>query len=85
MNHNQLSIHLLLGIIDGAKRILGEDAYDLANKVDGLKVSSVGEIIVSGDSSRITQELIKTYESELHGHLIVDIGVRFNVSILGKK
>ena len=75
----QISVILLLGIIDGARRILGEDAINIANNVEGLKTAANGEITVNGDGMKILRELLKQYEEALHGEIILDLDVRVNV------
>ena len=49
MIEDDITIHLIAGIIDGCRRILGENAIKTANEVDGLDVRSNGEIVVTGE------------------------------------
>ena len=83
MTLSQITITLILGIIDGARRVLGEDAIKIANKVEGLRVMSNGEIVVTGDGMKILKKLLKACEAELHGEIILDLDVRVNVKRSG--
>lgn len=75
----QITITLILGILDGARRVIGDDAIKLANTVEGLKATPNGEIVITGDGMKILSKLVKTYETELHGEIILDLDVRMNV------
>ena len=80
----QISVNLILGILDGARRVVGDEAIRMANSVDGLKVTPHGEIAVSGDGMEIVKKLLKVYEEELHGEIVLDLDVRMNVKSSGK-
>ena len=75
----QITVMLILGIIDGSRRILGDDAIKVANTVEGLKVTPNGEIVITGNSLHILNKLLKAYEVELHGEIILDLDVRLNI------
>ena len=81
----QITVTLILGILDGARRVIGDDAIKTANEVEGLKVTSNGEIIVTGDGLQILKKLLKVYEEALHGEIILDLDVRMNVKGRGNK
>ena len=81
----QITVTLILGILDGARRVIGDDAIKIANEVEGLKVSSNGEIVVTGDGLQILKKLVKNYENELHGEIILDLDVRMNVKGRGNR
>ena len=83
MNLTQITISLILGVVDGAKRIIGEDAVKTANNIEGLRVMSTGEIIVTGNGMKILEQLWKAYEADLKGEIIPDIEVRLNVKKAG--
>ena len=44
MIEDDITIHLIAGIIDAGRRIIGEDAIKAANEVKGLDVRANGEI-----------------------------------------
>ena len=80
----QITMTLILGILDGARRILGDtEAIKTANTVEGLQVSPNGEITVTGNSMIILKQLVKAYEADLHGEIILDLDVRMNVKRAG--
>ena len=81
----QITVTLILGILDGARRVIGDDAIKIANEVEGLKVTPKGEIIVTGDGLQMLKKLVKAYEDELHGEIILDLEVRMNVKIAEEK
>lgn len=85
MTVGHISLNLIAGILSSAKRIMGDDAIKIANEVEGLKVTPVGEIIITQSSDRIIKKLVKSYEGELQGEIIVDIDVRMNVKSNGTK
>ena len=74
-----ITVMLILGIIDGARRVIGDDAIKVANTVEGLKVTSSGEIVITVNSLQILGKLLKAYEAELHGEVVLDLDVRLNV------
>ena len=79
MTENDISMHIISGIIDAGKRIVGEGAIKAANEVEGLKVNANGEIVVTGEFNKIIGELCRTYEKALQGRLVVDVEVRLNL------
>ena len=79
MIDDDIAIHLIGGIIDAGKRILGDDAIKAANEVNGLKVSSYGELVVTGEYSKIIADLCSALEKAMRGHLVVDVEVRLNL------
>ena len=81
----QITVTLILGILDGARRVIGDDAIKIANEVEGLKVTPKGEIVVAGDGLQILKKLVKAYEDELHGEVILDLEVRVNVKLAQEK
>jgi len=83
MTLGQITVTLILGIIDSARRVLGEDAIKIANSIEGLRVSQNGEITVTGDGLEILKKLLKAYEADLHGEIILDLDVRLNVKRAG--
>ena len=83
MTLSQITITLILGILDGARRVLGDDAIKTANSIEGLKVTPNGEIVVTGDGMKILKKLLKACEADLHGEVILDLDVRVNVARVG--
>ncbi len=83
MTLSQITITLILGILDGARRVLGDDAIKTANSIEGLKVTPNGEIVVTGDGMKILKKLLKACEADLHGEVILDLDVRVNVKRSG--
>ncbi len=79
MIEDDITIHLLSGIIDAGRRIIGEDAIKTANGVEGLHVRSNGEIVVTGDPSKIMGNLCREFEKAFRGKLVVDVDVRLNM------
>ena len=79
MTLSQIVVPITLGIIDGARRIIGDDAIKIANTVEGLKVTQNGEITITGNGMKILNKLIKAYEAELHGEIVLCLSVRMNV------
>ena len=79
MIEDDIAMHLITGIIDACRRILGEDAIKTANDVPGLDVRSNGELVVTGDAYKIIGLLCKEFEKALHGKLVVDVEVRLNL------
>ena len=79
MNYTQSFVYLILGVVDGIRRLIEDRAIKIANKVDGLKVTQSGEIAITGNPMTILTELLKSYEEELGGEIVVDIDVRLNL------
>ena len=79
MIEDDIAIHLIAGIIDAGRRIIGEDAIKTANEVDGLDVRSNGELVVTGEVYKIIGDLCRAYEKALRGRLVVDVDVRLNL------
>ena len=79
MTLTHIYFNLILRILDGARRVIGEEAVKIANSIEGLKVTNGNEIVVTRDPVQILKKLIKEYESELHGEIILDLDVRVNV------
>ena len=80
MIEDDIAIHVIGGIIDACRRIIGENAIKTANEVDGLDVRSNGEIVVTGDDVyTIIGSLCGEYEKALHGRVVVDVDVRVNL------
>lgn len=79
MIDDDIAIHLIGGIIDAGKRILGDDAIKAANDVEGLNVRSNGELVVTGEYSKIISGLCSALEKATRGHLVVDVEVRLNL------
>ena len=79
MIEDDVAIHLIAGIIDAGWGIIGEDAIEAANEVTGITVSSIGELVITGDCSKIVGDLCRAYEKVLRGKLIVDVEVRLNL------
>ncbi|MAE40897.1 MAG: hypothetical protein CML07_08280, partial [Psychrobacter sp.] len=67
MNYTQSFVYLILGVVDGIRRLIEDRAIKIANKVDGLKVTQSGEIAITGNPMTILTELLKSYEEELGG------------------
>jgi hypothetical protein len=74
----QITITLILRLIDGAKRILGDDAIKIANNIKGLDVSPNGEVVITGDGLQLLKQLLKQYEEAVQGEIILDLDVRVN-------
>ena len=79
MIEDDIAIHTIAGIIDAGRRILGEDAIKAANEIEGLDVSSNGEIVVTGEDYKIIGELCRAFEKAMRGKLVVDVEVRLNL------
>ena len=79
MIEDDIEIHLIAGIIDAGRRIVGESAIKAANEVEGLTVGSNGEIVVSGDCNRVIGELCRMFEKALKASIVVDVEVRLNL------
>ena len=79
MTEEDIAIHLITGIIDAGRRIIGEDAIKTANEIEGLNVRSNGEVVVTGDAYKIIGSLCSTYEKAMRGKVVVDIDVRLNL------
>lgn len=80
MIEDDIAIHLIAGIIDAGRRILGEDAIKAANEVEGLDVRSNGEIVVTGSEDyKIIGDLCRAFEKAMRGKLVVDVDVRLNL------
>lgn len=76
---DDLAVHLIAGIIDAGKRIIGDDAINAANAVEGLDVRSSGEIVVTGEDYKIIGDLCRAYEKQMRGRLVLDVKVRLNL------
>jgi hypothetical protein len=74
----QITITLILRLIDGAKRILGDDAIKIANNIKGLNVNPNGEVVITGDGLQLLKQLLKQYEEAVQGEIILDLDVRVN-------
>jgi hypothetical protein len=79
MIEDTITIHLISGMIDAARRIIGDSAVKAANEVEGLVVSSNGEIVVTGDVLKIIGSLCSVLEKALKAKLVVDVEVRLNL------
>ena len=79
MIEDEITIHLIGGIIDAGRRIMGDDAIKSANEVNGLNVRTNGEVVVTGEAYKIVGELCQIYEKAMRGKLVVDIDVRLNL------
>jgi hypothetical protein len=79
MTHSHIDEQLLLGTIDSARRIIGDDAIKIASSIEGLKVTQNGEITISGKCMQILNKLIKAYEDEIHGGIFLSLSVRMSV------
>ena len=79
MREDEIAIHLIAGIIDAGRRIIGENAITTANEVEGLDVRANGEIVVTGDAYKIIGTLCREFEKALNGKLVIDIEVRLNL------
>ena len=79
MIDDDIAIHLIAGIIDAGRRILGEDAIKTANEVQGLDVRSNGELVVTGDCNKIVASLCSALEKAMRGSIVVDVEVRLNL------
>lgn len=79
MIEDDIAIRTITGIIDGGRRIIGESAIKTANDVEGLDVSSNGEVVVTGEFYKIIGNLCREYEKAMSGKVVVDISVRLNL------
>ena len=79
MIEDDVAIHLISGIIDAGRRIIGEGAIKTANEVEGLNVRANGEIVATGDVYKIIGDLCRAYEKAMRGRLVVDVEVRLNL------
>ena len=79
MIEDDIAIHLIAGIIDAGRRIIGENAIKTANEVDGLDVRLNGEIVITGEVYKIIGSLCREFEKALRGKLVVDVEVRLNL------
>ena len=79
MTLSQIVVPIIVDIIDGARRMLGDDAIIVANSIEGLKVTQNGEVTITGKDMQILGKLLKAYEAELHGQIILTLSVRMNV------
>ena len=79
MIEDEIAIHLITGIIDACRRIIGENAIKTANEVEGLDVRSNGELVVTGDVYKTIGTLCREFEKALNGKMVVDIEVRLNL------
>ena len=79
MIDDDIAIHLIGGIIDAGKRILGDGAIKAANEVEGLDVRPNGELVVTGEYTHIIAGLCSAFEKTMRGHLVVDVEVRLNL------
>ena len=61
------------------RRIMGDDAIKTANEVNGLRVKTNGELVVSGELHKIVGDLCRSFEKAMRGQLVVDIEVRLNL------
>ena len=78
MTLSQITITLILRLIDGAKKILGDDAIKIANNIKGLDVSPNGEVVIAGDGLQLLKQLLKQYEEAVQGEIILDLNVKVN-------
>ena len=79
MIEDDIVIHLIAGIIDAGRRIIGDAAIKAANEVEGLSVGSNGEIVATGDCNKIIGSLCREYEKALKAKIVVDVEVRLNL------
>ena len=80
MIEDDIAIHLIAGIMESGRRILGEDAIKAANEVEGLDVRPNGEIVVTGSEDyKIIGDLCRAFEKAMRGKLVVDVEVRLNL------
>lgn len=79
MIEDDIAMHLIAGIIESGRRILGEDAIKAASEVDGLDVRSNGEIVVTGEDYKIIGDLCRAFEKAMRGRLVVEVEVRLNL------
>lgn len=79
MTHSHIDEQLMLGTIDCARRIIGDDAIKIAGTIEGLKVTHNGEITITGKCLPILNKLIKAYEAEVHGEIFISLLVRMTV------
>lgn len=79
MIEDEVAIHIISGIIDGGKRILGDESIKVANEVEGLTVKPNGELVVTGEVYKIIGDLCRAFEKAMRGQLVVDVEVRLNL------
>ena len=85
MTSGHIKLSVIRGIVNGARRFLGEDAAKIANSVEGLEVMAHGGIVITRDAVKITNELIKAYGDAVKGKIYVDVEVTVNVEGSGNR
>ena len=79
MIEDDIIIHLIAGIIDAGRRMIGDDAIKTANEINGLKANPNGELVITGDCTKIIGELCRAYEKAMRGNLVIDVEIRLNL------
>lgn len=59
-------------IIENQHTVMGPLAFDLANKVNGLKVESLDKIVITGNGKDVLKMLVDQYSS-LFGRASVEV------------
>lgn len=79
MIEDSIAISLIAGIINAARRNIGDDAIRAANEVPGLAVNGNGEIVLTGEFFKIVGDLCRSLEKAMRGSIVVDLDVRMNL------